>query len=143
MADPYYDNPTYSVINDTTLEQTPSLTLTILLEAWPINSYPYATQLPSGSVLIVAGQKTASGNAVEGSHSPSPFHPLLPFSAPHLSLLLHPDLRPPCSLAAPPSLTPNCIIDTCSPHFLSIPVACLCICPSFCLSLASHTNLSI
>ncbi|KAL0048178.1 hypothetical protein WJX82_009358 [Trebouxia sp. C0006] len=55
MADPYYDNPTYSVIDSTTLEQSPSLTLTILLEAWPINSYPYATQLPSGSVLIIAG----------------------------------------------------------------------------------------
>ncbi len=55
MADPYYDNPTYSIINSTNLAQSPSLTLTILLEAWPINSYPYAIQLPSGSVLIVAG----------------------------------------------------------------------------------------
>ena len=56
MADPYYDNPTYSIINSTSLAQSPSLTLTILLEAWPINSYPYAIQLPSGSVLIVAGE---------------------------------------------------------------------------------------
>ena len=55
MADPYCDNPSYSIINSTTLEQSPSLTLTILLEAWPINSYPFATQLPSGSVLIIAG----------------------------------------------------------------------------------------
>ncbi len=83
MADPYYDNPTYSVIDSTTLEQSPSLTLTILLEAWPINSYPYATQLPSGSVLIIAGQNTASGNPPSPAPPPPPnprmhcsFHPL-------------------------------------------------------------------
>lgn len=54
-ADPYYDNPSYSILNSGNFSQSPSLTLTILLEAWPINGYPYAVQLPSGSVLVIAG----------------------------------------------------------------------------------------
>ena len=54
-ADPYYDNPSDSILNSGNFSQSPSLTLTILLEAWPINIYPYAVQLPSGSVLVIAG----------------------------------------------------------------------------------------
>lgn len=104
MADPYYDNPTYSVIDSTTLEQSPSLTLTILLEAWPINSYPYATQLPSGSVLIIAGQNTASGNP------PSPVPPPPPI---------------PVCIALSIACSPSFIYAPMLPHLVSAPMSAL------------------
>ena len=56
MADPSYDNPSYNIFYTGNHSQTPSLTLTILLRSWPINSYPYATLLPSGAALVVAGE---------------------------------------------------------------------------------------
>ena len=56
MADPSYDNPSYNIFYSGNPSQTPSLTLTILLRSWPINSYPYATLLPSGAALVVAGE---------------------------------------------------------------------------------------
>ena len=56
VADPTYDNPSYNIFYTGNHSQTPSLTLTILLRSWPINSYPYAILLPSGSALVVAGE---------------------------------------------------------------------------------------
>ncbi len=56
VADPSYDNPSYNIFYTGNHSQTPSLTLTILLRSWPINSYPYATLLPSGAALVVAGE---------------------------------------------------------------------------------------
>ena len=50
-----YDNPTFAILDTTNYSISPELTLTILLEAWPIGSYPYAVLLPSGSALIIAG----------------------------------------------------------------------------------------
>ena len=55
VADPDYDNPTWSIFNTTTYSQSPSLTVAALLEAWPVNSYPYVVQLPSGSIYLAAG----------------------------------------------------------------------------------------
>lgn len=55
IADPVYNNPSYSIFNTTTYSQSPSLTLALLLEAWPVNSYPYVVQLPTGSVFVAAG----------------------------------------------------------------------------------------
>ena len=55
MADPDYDNPSFSIFNTGNYSQSPSLTLALLLEAWPVNSYPYVVQLPSGSVFVAAG----------------------------------------------------------------------------------------
>ena len=55
VADPDYDNPSFSILNSTDLSQSPSLTLALLLEAWPVNSYPYVVQLPTGSVFVAAG----------------------------------------------------------------------------------------
>lgn len=54
-ADPYYDNPSYSLLNSGNFSQSPSLTLSIFLEAWPFTEYPYAVLLPSGSVLVISG----------------------------------------------------------------------------------------
>ena len=56
VADPDYDNPSFSIFNTGNYSQSPSLTLALLLEAWPVNSYPYVVQLPSGSVFVAAGQ---------------------------------------------------------------------------------------
>ncbi|DBA68157.1 TPA: hypothetical protein ACH3X2_013911 [Trebouxia sp. C0005] len=55
IADPSYDNPTYQIMSSTNYSLSPALTLTILLQSWPINSYPFLAQLPQGSVLIIAG----------------------------------------------------------------------------------------
>ena len=56
MADPTYDNPSFNIFYPQNYSQSASLTLTILLQSWPINSYPYAILLPSSSALIVAGE---------------------------------------------------------------------------------------
>ena len=56
IADPGYDNPTYQIMNSSSYSLSPALTLTILLQSWPINSYPFLAQLPQGSVLIIAGE---------------------------------------------------------------------------------------
>ena len=56
INDPSYDDPTYLIFNTTDFSLSPALTLTILLEAWPISSYPYVVQLPTGSVLVIAGK---------------------------------------------------------------------------------------
>ncbi len=45
----------FTIYNVTSNSLTPSLTLTILLEAYPINLYPYLFLMPTGSVLIVTG----------------------------------------------------------------------------------------
>lgn len=55
FSDRAYDNPTFSIFNPNTFEQTPDLTLTILLAAWPLSSFPFVFQLPVGSVLVIAG----------------------------------------------------------------------------------------
>ena len=55
VADPNYDNPSFSILDPSDFSQSPSLTLAALLEAWPVNSYPYVVQLPTGSVYIAAG----------------------------------------------------------------------------------------
>lgn len=55
FSDRAYDNPTFSIFNPETYEQTPELALTILLAAWPLSSFPFVFQLPIGSVLIIAG----------------------------------------------------------------------------------------
>lgn len=55
FSDRAYDNPTFSIFNSETYEQSPALTLTILLAAWPLSSFPFVFQLPIGSVLIIAG----------------------------------------------------------------------------------------
>ena len=57
-ADPEYNNPTYQLFNATNNSLSPALALSILLESWPINSYPWLCVLPSGSVLIIAGIAT-------------------------------------------------------------------------------------
>ena len=57
-ADPGFDNPTYNIINTTDFSQSPALALRILLDAWPVGSYPFITQLPSGAVLVIAGGST-------------------------------------------------------------------------------------
>lgn len=54
-GDAYYDNPTYTIYNYTANSFSTSLTLTILLDAFPINLYPYAWVLPTGSTLIMTG----------------------------------------------------------------------------------------
>lgn len=54
-SDPVFDNPTYQIMSTSNYSLSPALTLTILLEAWPINSYPMLCQLPQGSVLIISG----------------------------------------------------------------------------------------
>ena len=56
IADPSYDNPTYQIMSTKNYSLSPALTLTILLQSWPINSYPFLAQLPQGSVLIIAGR---------------------------------------------------------------------------------------
>lgn len=56
VADPTYDNPTFQIMNSSDFGLSPQLTLTILLESWPQNSYPFLVQLPQGSILIVAGE---------------------------------------------------------------------------------------
>lgn len=56
VADPDYDNPSFSIMDPSDLSQSPSLTLALLLEAWPVNSYPYVVQLPTGSVFVAAGK---------------------------------------------------------------------------------------
>ena len=60
VADPDYDNPSFSIMNPSDLSQSPSLTLALLLEAWPVNSYPYVVQLPTGSVFVAAGRHPTS-----------------------------------------------------------------------------------
>lgn len=55
VGDPYYDNPSFTIYNVTSNTLTPSLTLTILLEAFPINLYPYLFVMPTGSTLIITG----------------------------------------------------------------------------------------
>ena len=58
VADPDYDNPSFSILDPSDFSQSPSLTLALLLEAWPVNSYPYVVQLPTGSVYVAAGCST-------------------------------------------------------------------------------------
>lgn len=55
VADPTYDNPTYQIMSSSDFSLTPQLTLTILLQSWPQNSYPFLIQLPQASVMIIAG----------------------------------------------------------------------------------------
>ena len=55
-ADPEYNNPTYQLFNASDNSLSPALALSILMESWPINSYPWLCVLPSGSVLIIAGK---------------------------------------------------------------------------------------
>lgn len=55
LADPAYDNPTFNIMNTTDFSQSRALALTILLNAWPVGSYPFLVQLPAGSVLVIAG----------------------------------------------------------------------------------------
>lgn len=57
-ADPEYNNPTYQLFNASDNSLSPALALSILMESWPINSYPWLCVLPSGSVLIIAGKVT-------------------------------------------------------------------------------------
>lgn len=55
FSDRAYDNPTFSIFDSNTYEQSPDLALTILLAAWPLSSFPFVFQLPVGSVLVIAG----------------------------------------------------------------------------------------
>ena len=61
FADPTTDNPSYSIFFPENNTYSPALTLTILLEAWPISLYPFVNVLPSGSTLVIAGRDTADG----------------------------------------------------------------------------------
>ncbi|KAL3134270.1 hypothetical protein ABBQ38_006534 [Trebouxia sp. C0009 RCD-2024] len=63
IADPSYDNPTYQIMSAQNYSLSPALMLTILLQSWPINSYPFLAQLPQGLVLIIAGDPL---NLIEG-----------------------------------------------------------------------------
>ena len=56
-ADPKLDNPTFQILNSSDFSLSPQLTLTILLQSWPINSYPFLAVLPQGSTLIIAGNQ--------------------------------------------------------------------------------------
>ena len=51
---------TYEIYDPVANTLTPALTLTILLDAYPINLYPYLWVLPTGSTLILAGEPTLS-----------------------------------------------------------------------------------
>lgn len=55
-GDAYWDNPSYTIYDVSDNSFIPSLTLTILLEAWPINLLPYLWVLPTGSTLVLTGQ---------------------------------------------------------------------------------------
>lgn len=67
IADPAYDNPTYQILDSSNYSLSPALSLTILLQSWPINSYPFLAQLPQGSVLIIAGLLLHVSTACHGS----------------------------------------------------------------------------
>ncbi|KAL3145060.1 hypothetical protein ABBQ32_003546 [Trebouxia sp. C0010 RCD-2024] len=56
-SDPSYATATYAILDSQNFSLSRQLTLTILLETWPINTYPFLTLLPSGSTLIVAGNQ--------------------------------------------------------------------------------------
>lgn len=56
-SDPSYATATYAILDSQNFSLSRQLTLTILLETWPINTYPFLTLLPSGSTLIVAGER--------------------------------------------------------------------------------------
>ncbi|KAK9866371.1 hypothetical protein WJX84_008187 [Apatococcus fuscideae] len=77
-GDAYYDNPTYTIYNYTANSFSTSLTLTILLDAFPINLYPYAWVLPTGSTLIMTGVSlgamflTANGATQDNAVGPLP-----------------------------------------------------------------------
>ena len=49
------DNPSFAIYDVASNTISPSLALTILLEAWPINLYPKLWVLPTGSTLVIAG----------------------------------------------------------------------------------------
>ncbi|KAK9791838.1 hypothetical protein WJX73_007086 [Symbiochloris irregularis] len=55
FSDPHQNNPTYQVYYPGNNTLSPALALTILLESWPVNTYPFAVVLPTGSTLVIAG----------------------------------------------------------------------------------------
>ena len=55
VQDPHQNNPTYQLFYPSNNSLSTPLTLTILLESWPVNTYPHAIVLPTGSTLIIAG----------------------------------------------------------------------------------------
>ncbi|KAL0048241.1 hypothetical protein WJX82_010870 [Trebouxia sp. C0006] len=99
-ADPEYNNPTYQLFNATNNSLSPALALSILLESWPINSYPWLCVLPSGSVLIIAGSLmevdyfTPYGAYADDAIGPLPTFPV-PVSYPMAATMALLPLQPP------------------------------------------------
>ena len=53
--DPRTNNPTYQIFYPSNETLSVPLVLTILMESNPVNTYPFAIVLPTGSTLIIAG----------------------------------------------------------------------------------------
>ncbi|KAA6418817.1 MAG: hypothetical protein FRX49_11174 [Trebouxia sp. A1-2] len=100
FADPSYNNPTYQFFNATNNSLSPALALSILLESWPINSYPWLCVLPSGSVLIIAGSLMEvdyfmpDGAYADDAIGPLPTFPV-PVSYPQAATMALLPLQPP------------------------------------------------
>ena len=55
-------------------------------ESWPVNSYPYLVQLPTGSVLVIAGRSTTYLNFIATKFNAGHGHSPLSTSFSRLSL---------------------------------------------------------
>ena len=56
LQDPRTNNPTYQIFYPSNETLSTPLVLTILMESNPVNTYPFAIVLPTGSTLIIAGR---------------------------------------------------------------------------------------
>ena len=59
MQDPRTNNPTYQIFYPNNETLSVPLVLTILMESNPVNTYPFAIVMPTGSTLIIAGKAWA------------------------------------------------------------------------------------
>ena len=57
-SDPSYATQSYTVLSPTDNSLSRPLALTILMESWPVNTYPFLAVMPTGSTLIIAGEST-------------------------------------------------------------------------------------
>ena len=55
VQDPRTNNPTYQIFYPENETLSTPLVLTILMESNPVNTYPFAIVMPTGSTLIIAG----------------------------------------------------------------------------------------
>ena len=56
VQDPRTNNPTYQIFYPENETLSTPLVLTILMESNPVNTYPFAIVMPTGSTLIIAGE---------------------------------------------------------------------------------------